>query len=153
MAVWVISLVVCGVDDRCLVLAISGERDGLGHVLDPFDALEIDISNTAHSGMLSGLAPNLFGSFDQPEPADIAFSDEKLSKHGELKQASNPCNELAIDRFDVVRSGRLSGLAPHLFGFCDQPGFPDAVWEDIFTRRALGSREATEGTDGVDTQE
>ncbi|KAG8712013.1 hypothetical protein FRC08_015136 [Ceratobasidium sp. 394] len=131
---------------------IPGERDEFGHALEPFGQLAIDTPDTVRSGTLSGLAPDLFRFFDRPEPIGVTFGDEISGEHGEPEHALDPFGELAIDTLDVVRSGRLSGLAPDLFRFCDQPELPDAALEDAI-EEPLGSREGTEETDGEDTQE
>ncbi|KAG9084617.1 hypothetical protein FS749_005090 [Ceratobasidium sp. UAMH 11750] len=125
---------------------IPGGRDEFGHALDPFGQLTIDMPDTTRSGMLGGLAPDLFRFCGQPEPVDTAFGDN------ELERLLDPFGELAIDSFNVVRSGRPSGLAPDIFRFCDEPELPDAALEDII-EEPLGSREETEETDGEDTQE
>ncbi|KAG9083369.1 hypothetical protein FS749_006075 [Ceratobasidium sp. UAMH 11750] len=127
----------------------DGERDGFGHALDPFGQITIDIFDTTRSRTLGGLAPDLFRFCAQPGPVGVAFGDGISGEHGELEQALDPFGKLAIDTFNVVRSGRLSGLAPDLFRFCDQPELPDAALEDIL-EQPLESRE---GTDGEGTQQ
>ncbi|KAG9099853.1 hypothetical protein FRC06_004770 [Ceratobasidium sp. 370] len=131
-----------------LDVEIPGERDGLGHALDPFGELAVDMSSLARSGMLSGLAPDLFRFCDQPEPVDTAFGH---GEHDELDQALDPFDKLVIDTFGVVRSGRLGGLAPDLFRFCG-PELPDAALEDTLDE-PLGLTGTVGGMAGEDMRE
>ncbi|KAG9089518.1 hypothetical protein FRC06_001507 [Ceratobasidium sp. 370] len=135
-----------------LGVEVPGERDGLGHSLDPFGELAIDVPDTVRPGMLSGLAPDMFRFCDQPKPVDTASGDGIPGKHNTLERSLDPFDKLAIDMFDLVRSGRLSGLAPDLFRFCDQPELLDAALEDTLGQ-PLGSTETTGGTIGEDGQE
>ncbi|KAG9097271.1 hypothetical protein FS749_006659 [Ceratobasidium sp. UAMH 11750] len=110
--------------------AIRAEPGRLENALDPFGALAIDVADTTRSGILGGLAPDLFRFCGRPEPVGAAFGDGSSGEHGGLEQDLDPFDKLAIDTSDVVRSGRLSGLAPDLFRFCNPPESPYAALED-----------------------
>ncbi|KAG8742063.1 hypothetical protein FRC10_002046 [Ceratobasidium sp. 414] len=130
----------------------DGDRDGLEHTLDPFGELDTNIFSTKHSGMLGGLAPDMYGFCDQPGPANAAFGNAIPDEHNQQEQALDPFDKLEIDTSDVVRSGRLSGLAPDLFRFCDRPGLPDAALEDTFDD-PLGPARTTRGMAGDGVRE
>ncbi|KAG9088816.1 hypothetical protein FS749_001845 [Ceratobasidium sp. UAMH 11750] len=132
--------------------AIRGEPGRLENALDPFGALAIDVADTTRPGILGGLAPDLFRFCGQPEPVGAAFGEGSSGEHGGLEQDLDPFNKLAIDTSNVVRSGRISGLAPDLFRFCNPLEFPDAALEDTLDG-PVGLVGTTGGTIGENTRE